>query len=112
MWYAVREVKSHSTEGSAHGEAVDKPIEKKHLFITVADQEGDTEKVNVKNTDTLASLLRLGLDELYSKQNKNAADYDIVMTGVAATDLSQTVSQAGLRDGSEVVIAPKDVSRG
>lgn len=93
-------------------QAAEKPTDKKHLFITVADQEGDIEKVKVDSTDTLATLLRLGLEELYRKQNKNPADYDIVIASVAAADLNQTVTQAGLRDRSEVVIAPKDVSRG
>lgn len=92
--------------------AAEKADDRKHLFITVADQEGDTEKVKIDRADTLAALLRLGLDELYRKQNKNAADYDLVINGVAVNDLSQTVAQAGLRDRSEVVIAPKDVSRG
>jgi hypothetical protein len=93
-------------------QATETPAEKKHLTIIVADQEGDTEKVKLDSTDTLAILLRKGLDELYRKQGKNAADYDIVIAGVVVTDLNQTVTQAGLHDRSEVVIAPKDVSRG
>lgn len=93
-------------------QAAEKSTDKKHLSITVADQEGDTEKVKIDSADTLSTLLRLGLDELYRKQDKNAADYDIVIAGVAATDLNLTVMQAGLHDRSEVVIAPKDVSRG
>ncbi len=93
-------------------QAAEKATEKKHLFITVADQEGDTEKVKVTSTDTLATLLRLALDELYRKHHKNAADYDIVIAAVVVTDLNQTVAQAGLHDRSEVVVAPKDVSRG
>lgn len=90
----------------------DKTPEKKHLFITVADQEGDTEKVKLSPEDSLATLLRLGLDELYRKQDKIAADYDVVIAGVAVADLDQTITQAGLYDRAEVVIAPKDVSRG
>lgn len=93
-------------------QAAEKSTEKKHLTIIVADQEGDTEKVKVDATDTVGTLLREGLDELYPKQNKNDADYDVVIAGVVVTDLNQTVTHAGLHDRSEVVIAPKDVSRG
>jgi hypothetical protein len=86
--------------------------EKKHVTIIVADQEGDTEKVKLDSHDTIATLLREGLDELYRKQDKNPNDYDVVIAGVVVTDLNQTITQAGLHDRSEVVIAPKDVSRG
>jgi len=93
-------------------QSTEKHTDKKHLTIIVADQEGDTEKVKVYLTDTIATLLREGLQELYPKQHKNPADYDVVIAGVAVTDLTQTVERAGLHDRSEVVIAPKDVSRG
>lgn len=89
-----------------------KPEDKKRLTIFVASQEGDVEKVKVGPTDRLAALLEKGVEELYPDQDRSAADYDLVIAGVVATDLTQTVLAAGLRDESEVVIAPKDVSRG
>jgi len=85
---------------------------KERLTILVADQEGDVEKIKLDSTDTLAELLRKGLDALYPNQHKDAADYDIVLAGAVVTDLSQTVADAGLHDRSEIVITPKDVSRG
>lgn len=98
----------HATETDASG----KPDHKERLTILVAGQEGDVEKVRIAPTDTLALLLGEGLDELYPGQGKSAADYDLLIGGVVVTDLTQTVEAAGLHDESEVVIAPKDVSRG
>ncbi len=89
-----------------------KPVEKKRLTIFVAGQEGDVEKVKVAQDNSLAELLAEGLHKLYLGEHKRAEDYDLLVGGVVATDLAQTVHAAGLRDGSEVVIAPKDVSRG
>ena len=46
-------------------QSTEKHADKKHLTIIVADQEGDTEKVKVYLTNTIAPLLREGLQELY-----------------------------------------------
>jgi hypothetical protein len=93
-------------------ETHDKPKPKK-LTIIVADGEGDEAKVHLQSDATLAELLRKGLDELYDDgADRNAADYDLVIAGVAQTDLHGTLDAAGLHDKSEVVIVPKDVSRG
>jgi hypothetical protein len=93
-------------------ETPDKPKPHK-LMIIVADGEGDEAKVHLASDATLAELLGEGLDALYDDGSpRNAADYDLVIGGVAQTDLGQTLAAAGLHNKSEVVIVPKDVSRG
>ena len=85
---------------------------KQHLMIIAADQEGDIAEIQVKSDDRLRKLLREALRELYPKQHLDPDNYDLLISGVVVTDLDQTLHHAGLYDRSEVVIAPKDVSRG
>ena len=85
---------------------------KQHLTIIAANQEGDVEEIKVKTHDALHKLLREALHELYPKQHLDPGSYDLLIGGGVVTDLDQTVHDAGLHDRSEVVIAPKDVSRG
>lgn len=87
--------------------------DKKHrLTIVAANQEGDVEEVKLQSDDRVRELLRKALHELYPKQHLDPGDYDLLICGVVVTDLDQTVHHAGLHDRSEVVLAPKDVSRG
>jgi hypothetical protein len=85
---------------------------KQHVTIIAANQEGDVEEINVKSDDPLHKLFREALHELYPKQHLDPGNFDLLICGVVVTDLDQTVHDAGLHDRSQVVIAPKDVSRG
>ena len=42
----------------------------------------------------------------------NPGDYDLLIAGTVQEDLGRTLVDAGLHDHSEVLILPKDVSRG
>jgi hypothetical protein len=81
-------------------------------MIEVADQEGDDATVVLNEHVELSQLLRKGLDALYGEPPRNPDDFDLVIAGAAATNLSETLAQAGLHDRSEVVISPKHVGRG
>ncbi len=83
-----------------------------HWTIEVADQEGDDATAVVNDHEQLSQLLRKGIDALYGEPPRNPDDFDLVIAGAAATNLSETLIQAGLHDGSEVVISPKHVGRG
>jgi hypothetical protein len=89
----------------------EKTTNKNQLTIIVADQEGDTEEV-VENRHThLDQLLRAGLRKLIG-EHADPSEYDLVIDGTPQEDLGKTLEDAGLHDRSEVLIVPKDVSRG
>ena len=78
--------------------------------ITVAGGEGDTESVTINRHSHIRQLRNEGVRVLYGA-GTNADDYDVLIEGVVA-DLEATLEEAGLANGSEVSILPKDVSRG
>ena len=80
--------------------------------IVVANGEGDTAEVTLNQHAHLHQLLRDGLKALYGTPTPNPDDYDLLIDGMVQTDLGLTLAEAGLRDDAEVVILPKDVSRG
>jgi hypothetical protein len=79
--------------------------------LVVADGEGDTANVVENEHAHLEQLLRAGLKALVG-EHVDISLYDIMIDGTAQDDLTQTLAEAGLHDGSEVVILTKDVSRG
>lgn len=78
----------------------------------MANGEGDTAEVTLNEHAHLRQLLRDGLKALYGTPNLNPDDYDLLIDGMIRTDLGVTLAEAGLRDQAEVVILPRDVSRG
>jgi hypothetical protein len=80
--------------------------------IVVANGEGDTAEVTLNEHAHLRQLLRDGLKALYGTPTPNPDDYDLLIGGGAQEDLDLTLAEAGLRNHAEVVILPKDVSRG
>lgn len=81
------------------------------LTIIVADQEGDTAEIAENKHAHLDQLLRAGLRSLIG-EHIDPSEYDLVIDGNVQEDLSKTMEDAGLHDRSEVLILPKDVSRG
>jgi len=78
--------------------------------ITVAGGEGDTKSVMVNRHAHIRQLRKEGVEALYGNDVK-ADDYDVLIDGVVA-NLDSTLEEAGLGNGSEVSVLPKDVSRG
>lgn len=84
-----------------------------HTFsIVVADGEGDEVTIGLNEYEPLSVLLRKGLRALLGEPVPDPDDYDLLIGGTPVSDLSQNLRDAGLTDGSEVVIMAKDVSRG
>lgn len=94
------------------GDTNAKPPADHHLSIVVADGEGDEATVTLNPNQHLAQLLREGLAALFGEPVPDPGDYDLLIGGTPVSDLSKTLADAKLKDGSEVVIMPKDVSRG
>ncbi|MGI8921475.1 MAG: hypothetical protein ACR2HD_07360 [Solirubrobacteraceae bacterium] len=82
-----------------------------HWTIIAADQEGDTKSLIENEHVHLDQLLREGVRELIG-QHANPSDYDLLIAGTVQENLHRTLVDAGLHDHSEVLIVPKDVSRG
>ena len=89
----------------------EKTAAKNKSTIIVADQEGDTDEIVENRHAHLDQLLRIGLRKLIG-EHVDPSNYDLVIDGNAQKNLSETLEEAGLHDRSEVLILPKDVSRG
>lgn len=86
--------------------------EKKNSWtIIVADQDGDTASLAENPHTKLDHLLREAVRELVGK-HADPNEYDLLIGGTIQEDLGRTLEEAGLHDHSEVLIVPKDVSRG
>lgn len=79
--------------------------------IVAADQEGDTKSFTENEHVHLDKLLREAVKELIG-HHADPDEYDILIGGTVQEDLGRTLVEAGLHDHSEVLILPKDVSRG
>lgn len=79
--------------------------------IVAADQEGDTKSITENEHVHLEQLLRKAVRELIG-QHADPGEYDLLIGGTVQEDLHRTLADAGLHDHSEVLILPKDVSRG
>jgi hypothetical protein len=87
------------------------PKNENNITITAAGAEGDTAMVKVNIHQHLREVLHEALRELYGSPTPDVADYDVIFGG-ATLDLDKTVEEAGLVEGSEIAVLPKDVSRG
>ncbi len=82
-----------------------------NLTIVATDQDGDTESITENAHAHLDQLLREAVRKLIG-HHANPDDYDLLIAGEVQEDLGLTLAAAGLHDGSEVLVMPKDVSRG
>ncbi len=87
------------------------PAKPNTLTIIVASAEGDTVTLELNAHEHLHQLLKQALKELYGNPPRDPTDYDVVINGQIG-NLDQTIVDAGLVDGAEVAVVPKDVSRG
>lgn len=87
------------------------PKNENNITITAASAEGDTASIKVSIHQRLRQVLQEALKELYDKPAPDPDEYDIVFGGTIL-DLDKTVAEAGLVQGSEIAVLPKDVSRG
>lgn len=87
------------------------PKNDNNITITAAGAEGDTAPIKVNIHQHLRQVLHEALKELYGSPAPDPAEYDIVFGGTIL-DLDKTIEEAGLVDGSEIAVLPKDVSRG
>jgi hypothetical protein len=87
------------------------PKNDNNITITAASAEGDIAPIKVNVHQHLDQVLGEALRELYGSHGPDPAEYEIIFGG-AALDLTKTVAEVGLVDGSEIAVLPKDVSRG
>jgi hypothetical protein len=100
------------THAEPEGHPDSKPHPDHKLTIVVVDGEGDEATVTLNAHQHLAQLLREGLAALLGEPVPDPGDYDLLIGGTPVSDLTQTLMEVALKDGSEVVIMAKDVSRG
>jgi hypothetical protein len=79
--------------------------------ITAIADDGDKASIEENKDGSLRRLLTRAVRDLYGP-GKDDEEYEIVIGGVIQADLDATLEQAGLHDGSEVVVQPTDVSKG
>ena len=81
-----------------------------NIMLVATGAEGDAANINVNMHQHLNQVLREALAALYTP-TPDPSGYDIVIDG-KVVDLMSTVEAAGLTDGAEMAVLPKDVSRG
>lgn len=79
-------------------------------IIAVA-ADGDEARLEESPHSPLRQLLDRAVHQLYG-QAANPGDYEVLINGVVQTDLETSLQQAGLHTDAEVVVQPKDVSKG
>jgi hypothetical protein len=79
-------------------------------IIAVAGDGGEA-RLEENPHSLLRHLLIQAVHRLYGA-HVNADDYEIVIDGVAQTNLDISLEQAGLHNDAEVVVQPRDVSKG
>lgn len=79
--------------------------------ITAIADDGEHVTIEENKDGLLRRLLAEAVKELYG-EDKKTEEYEILVNGTVQTNLDVSLEQVGLRDGSEVVVQPKDVSRG
>lgn len=87
------------------------PEKPNKVKIVAAGAEGDTVTLELNVHQHLRELLHAALKALYGNPARDPNLYDVVIGGNVA-DLDETIEAAGLTNGSEVAVLPKDVSRG
>ena len=86
------------------------PDNKIRLIVTGA--EGDDAEIRANVHQHLRQVLQAGLHALYGEPGPESTGYDVVIAGNVVTNLDATIEEAGLTDGDEIAILPRDVSRG
>ena len=79
--------------------------------ITAIADDGEHVTIEENKDGLLRRLLTEAVHKLYGK-DKKVDDYEILTDGTVQTNLDVSLEHAGLRNGSEVVVQPVDVSRG
>ena len=79
--------------------------------ITAVADDGEHVIIEENKGGLLRRLLTSAVHKLYG-EDKEVDKYEIVINGTIQTNLDVSLEHAGLRDGSEVVVQPIDVSRG
>jgi len=79
--------------------------------ITAIADDGDKASIEESEDGSLRRLLTTAVRDIYGP-GKDDEKYEIVIGGIVQANLDATLEQAGLHDGSDVVVQPKDVSKG
>jgi hypothetical protein len=79
--------------------------------ITAAAADGDEVTLEESPHSVLSHLLGEAVRRLYG-DHARVDDYELLIGGTVQTNLQLTLEQAGLHDNAEVVVQPKNVSRG
>lgn len=79
--------------------------------IVAVATDGDEAQLEESAHSTLSHLLGQAVRRLYG-DHAVPGEYEILVNGVVQSDLDVSLEKAGLHDGSEVVVQPKNVSRG
>ena len=79
--------------------------------ITAIADDGEHVTIEENKDGLLRRLLTEAVKKLYG-EDKKVEEYEIVISGTVRTNLDVSLEQVGLHDGSEVVVQPKDVSKG
>ena len=82
-----------------------------HWTIIAATDSGDEVSISAHPGETLKALLVKAVHELFG-EHSNPEEYEILIGGVQAENLGLSLEQAGLHDGSEVIVQKIDVHRG
>lgn len=79
--------------------------------ITAVADDGEHVTIEEDKDGLLRRLLTTAVHKLYG-EHKEVDKYEIVIDGTVQANLDVSLEQAGLHDGSEVVVQPVDVSKG
>jgi hypothetical protein len=80
------------------------------IIVVVAD-DGEHVEIEENKHSHLRQLLTKAIRELYGHGHK-VDEYELVIGGVVQVSLDLTLEQAGLHEKAEVVVQPRDVSKG
>lgn len=88
------------------------PTSQNHEWTIVAVSDaGDEARIPEKPDASLETLLTKAVHKLYG-EHADVSKYEIQIDGTSQENLGLTLEQAGLHDGSEVVVQVKEVHRG
>ena len=79
--------------------------------ITAVAADGEEARIQESPHSLLNHLLGRAVRRLYG-EHATAADYELLISGIVQTNLQLSLEQAGLHDDAEVIVQPKNVSRG
>lgn len=85
--------------------------ESNHWTIIAATDAGDEASISAHPGETLKALLVRAVHELFGG-HANPEAYEVLIAGAKAENLELSLEQAGLHDGSEVIVQKIDMHRG